>query len=96
MAGYIARNLFEKVLQSLKDYPVVALLGPRQVGKSTLAKKIIQNHPDALYLDLERPSELRKLQDAEYFFGAKQIFSGLPRRNPTIARSFSSDKKSGR
>ena len=48
--------------------PGRGLLGPRQVGKSTLAKKILESRPDGLYLDLERPSDLRKLQDAEHFF----------------------------
>ena len=59
--------MHQKILQCLKEYPVVALLGPRQVGKSTLAKKMIQSHPNGLYLDIERPSERRKLDDAENF-----------------------------
>ncbi len=67
MTGYINRNISKQVAQSLKDYPVVAILGPRQVGKSTLAKKIIKSYSKHLYLDLERPSDLRKLEDAEYF-----------------------------
>ena len=67
MTGYIDRNISKQVAQSLKDYPVVAILGPRQVGKSTLAKKIIKSYSKHLYLDLERPSDLRKLEDAEYF-----------------------------
>ena len=67
MAGYIPRTIFQKVRRSLAQYPVVALLGPRQVGKSTLAKKVIESTPGGLYLDLERPSERRKLDDAESF-----------------------------
>ena len=51
----------------MEEYPVVALLGPRQVGKSTLAKIIITRHLKGIYLDLERPSELRKLEDPEFF-----------------------------
>ncbi len=51
----------------LDQFPVVALLGPRQCGKSTLAKTLI--HPDkCVYLDLERPSDLAKLSDPELFF----------------------------
>ena len=42
--------------------PAVALLGPRQCGKATLAKAIIAERPDAVYLDLERESHLRRLQ----------------------------------
>lgn len=47
---------------------MVTLLGPRQVGKSTLAKRIINATSKGVYLDLERPSHLRKLETPEYFF----------------------------
>ena len=39
---------------------VDALLGPRQVGKTTLARKIAASVPNALYLDLERPADLAR------------------------------------
>ena len=68
MAGYINRILKKKLQTHIKDYPVVALLGPRQVGKSTLAKEIINKHPKGLYLDLEKPSHLNQLKAPEYFF----------------------------
>ncbi len=48
--------------------PAVALLGPRQVGKSTLAKQIIKPFKNAIYLDLEKPSDLNKLRDPEAYF----------------------------
>ncbi|MEW5816597.1 MAG: ATP-binding protein [Spirochaetota bacterium] len=48
--------------------PVTAILGPRQCGKSTLAKKIILSKRNTLYLDLELTSDLNKLHDAEAFF----------------------------
>ncbi len=67
MDSYIDRNITQNILQDLKEYPVVALLGPRQVGKSTLAKRLIQNNLSGLYLDLERPSQRLKLQDPESF-----------------------------
>ena len=41
MHYYIQRNCFQSILYQLKRYPVLALLGSRQVGKSTLAKKIL-------------------------------------------------------
>ena len=68
MEGYIKRKLAKKLSQHIKEYPVVALLGPRQAGKSTLAKQIINKSPKGVYLDLERPSHLRKLDTPEYFF----------------------------
>ena len=67
MAGYVKRNLAQKLSDHIKEYPVVALLGPRQVGKSTLAKQIINRASRGVYLDLERPSHLRKLDTPEYF-----------------------------
>lgn len=48
---------------------MVALLGPRQCGKTTLARKLVQDSPQAVYLDLERPSDLRKLTDPELYLG---------------------------
>ena len=65
---YITRNLEKKVLESLEAFPAVAILGPRQSGKSTLAKAILGDKSDGLYLDLERPSDLRKLAEPELFF----------------------------
>lgn len=51
----------DTIIDRLKTNPAVALLGARQVGKSTIAGMIIENFPDAVYLDLERPADLNKL-----------------------------------
>jgi len=56
------RTLLEQVEQRLGWSPVVALLGPRQVGKTTLARQFIakrQTH----YFDLENPATLESLQE---------------------------------
>lgn len=64
----IKRALQDSVISSLKNYPVVGMLGSRQVGKTTLAKAIKDvARPDAVYLDLELPSDINKLQDAELY-----------------------------
>ena len=68
MHGIRERYLASEVVKRLHTNPAVALLGARQVGKSTLAEMIIAKFPDAIYLDLERPSDLNKLNDAEAFF----------------------------
>ncbi len=68
MQNYIDRILTESVKQRLKSMPAAAILGPRQCGKSTLAKKIIEGFNDAMYIDLERPSDSSKLRDPEAFF----------------------------
>jgi hypothetical protein len=65
---YYNRLLENEVLESISSNPVTAILGPRQCGKSTLAKKILKSFSNSLYLDLERPSDLEKLNDAEWFF----------------------------
>ncbi len=64
----ISRTAESEILERLETSPVTAIIGPRQCGKSTLAKKILQSFPDTIYLDLELPSDLRKLTDAEQFF----------------------------
>jgi predicted AAA+ superfamily ATPase len=63
----------------MQESPAVALLGPRQCGKTTLARELVKGQPSAVYLDLELPSERRKLQDPELFFRAQ-----LARRGPTL------------
>lgn len=46
----------------------VALLGPRQVGKTTLARQLADTWPTgAVYLDLERPADLRRVDDADSY-----------------------------
>jgi predicted AAA+ superfamily ATPase len=47
----------------LENNPAVAILGPRQCGKTTLAKHITQEFSQAVYLDLEHPADLAKLDD---------------------------------
>ena len=63
----IERTVTRAVIDDLEHLPAVAILGPRQAGKTTLAKSVIVSYPNALYLDLERPSHLSRLQDAEAF-----------------------------
>ncbi len=69
---YIDRYITEELRQSLRENPVTALIGPRQCGKSTLAQYILQDHSNAILLDLELPSDLRKLEDPEFFLGEHQ------------------------
>ncbi|MDO8252286.1 MAG: ATP-binding protein [Rhodoferax sp.] len=59
----------------LDEFPAVVLLGPRQVGKTTLARQWVDSlhgtgASKAIYLDLELPSARRQLEDAETFFAA--------------------------
>ena len=68
MHGLIKREITGAIEQRLQNNPAVALLGARQVGKSIIAEMIIENFPNALYLDLDRPSDFNKLTDPEAFF----------------------------
>lgn len=68
MHKYLPRLLETRLRESLGNYPVVALLGPRQCGKSTLSKKLLSGMGRVVYLDLERPSDRAKLQDPEAYF----------------------------
>ncbi len=67
MAGYIDRTIMAELTESLSNNPVVALLGPRQVGKSTLAKKFLESET-SVYLDLELKSDSSKLTEPELYF----------------------------
>jgi hypothetical protein len=65
---YYSRKIEVEILQSIASNPVTAILGPRQCGKSTLAKHLAESTGNEyLYLDLERPSDIKKLEDAEWF-----------------------------
>ena len=62
----IGRIQQSELLSMLRYNPAVVLMGPRQVGKTTLALEIARAR-NSVYLDLERPSDLAKIADAEAF-----------------------------
>ena len=68
MRGLIPRNLAAEIEKRLKHNPVVAILGPRQCGKTTLAQQIVKALKKSVYLDLENPADLAKLDDPLAFF----------------------------
>lgn len=65
----ITRRAFQTVQQALTRQAAVALIGPRQVGKTTLAQDIAEG-TDALYLDLEARADRDKLADPALFLSA--------------------------
>jgi predicted AAA+ superfamily ATPase len=62
----IQRRLEFQVKEALERSPSVALMGPRQVGKTTIALNISETIP-SIYLDLENRTDLQKVQDIEAF-----------------------------
>ncbi|SEM22881.1 ATP-binding protein [Halomonas daqiaonensis] len=56
---YLPRLIRDRVVESLADTPVVCLLGPRQVGKTTLAQRI---EPERTYLNLDDPTLMEAAQ----------------------------------
>lgn len=71
MHGYVERLASKTINERLKNNPALAILGPRQCGKSTLSR-LYKSERKILYLDLERPADLAKLSDAETFFRHNQ------------------------
>ena len=68
----ISRQFTATVLQKLQYMPAVVLLGPRQVGKTTLARTIAKDwQAGAVYLDLERPADRLRLEDADSYLRAQ-------------------------
>ena len=74
MKNLIERRLYGELRESLDENPVVALIGPRQCGKSTLAKMVRVDSPKLLYLDLENPFDLEKLTHPELFLSRNILY----------------------
>lgn len=65
----ITRRAQTEIVRLLNEFPAVGVLGPRQVGKMTLAEDIAAlSDSDPLYLDLESPAALARLAEPEDYF----------------------------
>ena len=65
----IKRNTTLEIAQLLEEFPAVGVLGPRQVGKTTLAQELADTMtPQPVYLDLESPRDRVKLSEPEAYF----------------------------
>ncbi|MEQ9489542.1 MAG: ATP-binding protein [Alphaproteobacteria bacterium] len=67
----ISRSKTHHILDRLDQFPAVALLGPRQAGKTTLAEQIGGDRP-SVYLDLESPADREKLSDPTLYLSSHE------------------------
>ena len=64
----IKRLALDAIIERLAFQPAVVLLGPRQVGKTTLARTLAAELPGSLFLDLEQESDRARLVNPQLFF----------------------------
>ena len=85
----IRRRLVTALTSALSEAPAVALLGPRQVGKTTLALEVARQRP-AIYLDLESEADRAKLAEPELYLAQhadKLVILDEVQRTPQLFRS---------
>jgi predicted AAA+ superfamily ATPase len=70
MHGYFSREAGVTLAKALARAPAALLLGPRQCGKSTLARQLLAQRGDAVILDLQDRADRARLQEPELFFEA--------------------------
>lgn len=88
IAHMVERRLKNELKECLRNYPAVVLLGPRQAGKTTLAR-VVANEIPSLYLDLESEIDRRKLANPETYLRThadKLIILDEVHRTPEIFR----------
>lgn len=67
----IKRRLENRIKEALTKSASIALMGPRQIGKTTIALDVVDSTP-ALYLDLESRLDLEKVRDVRAFYEANK------------------------
>ena len=92
-----------EIRQQLGLSPAVAILGARQIGKTTLAKQIAAEYPDSIYLDLENAQARAKLEQADVFFEANRHrlvvldeIQNAPELFSTMRGEIDADRRPGR
>jgi predicted AAA+ superfamily ATPase len=67
---YFHRHLEDSIRKYQQIFPIIAILGPRQCGKSTLIKQLFSPETNSIYLDLQNLEDLNKLNDPRLFFNS--------------------------
>ena len=65
----VSRKLLSELKYSLRNFQVTGIIGPRQCGKTTMSKMVMQicDKP-VIYLDMENKADESKIEDAGLFF----------------------------
>ncbi|MBL7964951.1 MAG: ATP-binding protein [Flavobacteriales bacterium] len=100
----LTRILHSKVEDQLRSFPAVALLGARQVGKTTLARSVTAAYGrQVVHLDLESPGDAAKLRDAQaYLEGVSDKLvvidevQRMPELFPVLRSLIDRDRRKGR
>lgn len=85
----IKRRLYSKLIYLINHFPAVVLLGPRQVGKTTLALQVAEDRP-SIYLDLESDADRAKLAEPELYLEGhedKLVILDEVQRRPNLFQS---------
>ena len=98
------RFVTQQILEDLDFFPAIGIIGPRQVGKTTLAKFIQKTiASESLYIDLELDSDCRRLIDAETFLKFHQNkciiideVQRMPELLPLLRALIDQDRRAGR
>jgi predicted AAA+ superfamily ATPase len=69
---YLNRYTEDKIKKIVKYFPVTAIVGPRQCGKSTLAKHIMNEFHEFDYLDLENPTDMAKMANPQLYLSIQK------------------------
>lgn len=97
------RYIEKDVSKLIKSFPSVALLGPRQVGKTTLAKSVVKNIKNTTYIDLEDKDDWNALQNPKLFFETHRNsliiideVQRMPELFPALRSEIDAKRKAGR
>ena len=87
----------------LSESPAVAILGARQVGKTTLARSVAGEYPDSVYIDLESAQGRARLAEPAAFFHANRDrlvvldeIQNLPELFSELRGEIDADRRAGR
>jgi uncharacterized protein len=100
----IERSIKKEIKELLSYFPVVGMVGARQVGKTTLAKEILKElDKPSIYLDLELPEDLNKLTEPDLFLTQYQNYcvildevQRVPRLFPVLRSLIDQNRLPGR